>query len=126
MLISSHSSNKTGFFKIFVALLFYCHYLLLSSFMSLFLFTIHFLFSPFYFVLFFIFSVLLTSLHHDLFFPSSFFFPLFITFRIRMIACSAVHTLAVSLAGDVFAFGQNTEGALGVGDIRSRYVRACV
>ena len=40
--------------------------------------------------------------------------------RVKMIACSARHVLVLSTIGLVYSCGDNTEGALGVGDVASR------
>ena len=40
--------------------------------------------------------------------------------RVRMISCSPRHTLLLTLMGNIYCCGENTEGALGLGDIRSR------
>jgi alpha-tubulin suppressor-like RCC1 family protein len=40
--------------------------------------------------------------------------------RIKMIACSPKHTLVLSFLGTMFSSGENSEGALGVGDVKSR------
>lgn len=40
--------------------------------------------------------------------------------RIRMIACSPRHTLILSYIGNIYSCGENTEGALGVGDTYTR------
>jgi alpha-tubulin suppressor-like RCC1 family protein len=40
--------------------------------------------------------------------------------RVKMIACSARHVLVLSTIGLVYSCGDNTEGALGVGDVSSR------
>jgi hypothetical protein len=37
-----------------------------------------------------------------------------------MIACSPKHTLVLSFLGTMFSSGENSEGALGVGDVKSR------
>ncbi len=36
------------------------------------------------------------------------------------VACSPRHTLLLTRAGSLFAYGDNTEGALGMGDSRNR------
>ena len=40
--------------------------------------------------------------------------------RVKMVACSARHTLVLTTLGLVYACGDNTEGALGSGDVNSR------
>jgi len=45
--------------------------------------------------------------------------------RVKMIACSSNHTLLLTCLGSVFACGDNSEGALGTGDLISRYVQPC-
>lgn len=40
--------------------------------------------------------------------------------RVRMIACSSNHTLLLTCLGSVFGCGDNSEGALGTGDLLSR------
>lgn len=42
--------------------------------------------------------------------------------RIKYIACSARHTLVLSCLGNLYVCGENSEGALGLGDMRSRNV----
>ena len=41
--------------------------------------------------------------------------------RVRMIACSSNHTLLLTCLGSIFGCGDNSEGALGTGDLISRY-----
>jgi hypothetical protein len=41
--------------------------------------------------------------------------------RVRSVACSGNHTLLLTCMGSVFACGENSEGALGTGDLVSRY-----
>jgi hypothetical protein len=41
--------------------------------------------------------------------------------RVRSIACSGNHTLLLTCMGSLFACGENSEGALGTGDLVSRY-----
>ena len=43
--------------------------------------------------------------------------------RVHSIACSANHTLLLTHFGSLYTCGENTEGALGMGDMISRYVR---
>ena len=40
--------------------------------------------------------------------------------RVKMLACSSNHTLLLTCLGSVFACGDNSEGALGTGDLISR------
>lgn len=40
--------------------------------------------------------------------------------RVRTIACSPRHTLILSYIGNIYACGENSEGALGLGDTASR------
>lgn len=40
--------------------------------------------------------------------------------RVRMLACSTRHTLLLTATGSLFACGENSEGALGLGDLFSR------
>lgn len=40
--------------------------------------------------------------------------------RIKMIACSPRHTLLLTAVGNIFVCGENSEGALGTGDLRRR------
>lgn len=40
---------------------------------------------------------------------------------VRMVACSARHTLVLTTLGLVYSCGDNTEGALGSGDVTSRH-----
>ncbi|KAK3275781.1 hypothetical protein CYMTET_16107, partial [Cymbomonas tetramitiformis] len=42
--------------------------------------------------------------------------------RFAQVACGAQHTLALTTSGHVFAFGQGTFGALGLGDEENRFV----
>jgi alpha-tubulin suppressor-like RCC1 family protein len=46
--------------------------------------------------------------------------PSLVLERIKMVACSPRHTLVLSFLGTVYACGENTEGALGTGDVLSR------
>jgi alpha-tubulin suppressor-like RCC1 family protein len=41
--------------------------------------------------------------------------------RVKMVSCSARHTLVLTSLGLVYSCGDNTEGALGSGDVVSRY-----
>ena len=40
---------------------------------------------------------------------------------VKMVACSARHTLVLTTLGLVYSCGENTEGALGSGDVISRH-----
>lgn len=40
--------------------------------------------------------------------------------RIKMIACSPRHTLFLTVLGNIYCCGENSEGALGLGDLKSR------
>ena len=42
--------------------------------------------------------------------------------RVKTIACSVRHTLVLSCLGNVYVCGENSEGALGLGDMHSRNV----
>ena len=46
--------------------------------------------------------------------------PLMMMERVKMVACSPKHTLLLSFHGSLFSCGENSEGALGVGDLFSR------
>ena len=46
--------------------------------------------------------------------------PLMMMERVKMIACSPKHTLLLSFHGSLFSCGENSEGALGLGDLYSR------
>lgn len=46
--------------------------------------------------------------------------PSLVAQKIRMIACSDSHCLVLSCSGAVFAYGDNDEGALGLGDLAPR------
>ena len=46
--------------------------------------------------------------------------PTLIAQKIRMLACSQTHCLVLSCAGTIFSFGDNDEGALGLGDLVPR------
>lgn len=48
--------------------------------------------------------------------------PLLQLQRIRMIACSQTHCIVLSAAGTLFSYGDNVEGALGMGDLAPRTV----
>ena len=41
--------------------------------------------------------------------------------KVRMLACSARHTLLLTHFGSIYSCGENSEGALGLGDLLSRY-----
>ena len=41
--------------------------------------------------------------------------------RVRLVACSSRHTLILTGKGQIYACGDNSEGALGVGDLQPRY-----
>eukprot|EP00012_Vannella_robusta_P002962 CAMPEP_0206189662 /NCGR_PEP_ID=MMETSP0166-20121206/4298_1 /ASSEMBLY_ACC=CAM_ASM_000260 /TAXON_ID=95228 /ORGANISM="Vannella robusta, Strain DIVA3 518/3/11/1/6" /LENGTH=246 /DNA_ID=CAMNT_0053605613 /DNA_START=261 /DNA_END=998 /DNA_ORIENTATION=+ len=41
--------------------------------------------------------------------------------KVEIVACGTLHTLVSSVDGDVYAFGNNTFGQLGVGDFLSRH-----
>lgn len=57
----------------------------------------------------------------DIFSPLNIYLPLPITLDpIKMIACGPRHTLILTTNGFIFSVGDNSEGALGVGDIYSR------
>ena len=41
--------------------------------------------------------------------------------RIKMLACSPRHTLLLTVLGNIYCCGENSEGALGLGDLRPRH-----
>ena len=41
--------------------------------------------------------------------------------RVKLVACSSRHTLILTGKGQIYACGDNSEGALGVGDLQPRY-----
>ena len=42
--------------------------------------------------------------------------------RVKLVACSSRHTLILTRKGQIYACGDNSEGALGVGDLQPRFV----